>query len=200
MKSLAADMSRKEASALARASRAMERDVAQPPNKTAPPDAAAATAAATQARTRFDDVVAATKQGEDETVLLATTRQALTAFDAFTTAYNTASPFYVLARRNDFATMAAAAHASGDQLIALGKVSKPFFLASRARKGAYQTLTDNAALAQTQLAELDELGRGAVAGNDLRKISDALSQAATIKAKLNDLLVSSSAASATYSK
>ncbi len=199
MKSLAADMARKETAALARAGRAMVRDFGQPPAKPATPDAAAIAAVA-QAKGKLDDAVAAAQQAQDESVSLAAARQAVAAFDAYSTASAKAVPVYVLARRNDFAAAAAAVHAVGDNLVALGKVSRPFFLASRARKDAYNTLTENAAQVPPQLAELDELGRGAVAGNDLGKINAALTQTATIKVKLDGLLASSNAASALYNK
>ena len=198
MKSLAADMSHNETMALARASKAMGRDIGQPPGKAISPDATAAIAAATQAKNRLNDAIAAAKQPQDETALLAATRQVIAAFAAFHTAYGMAAPFYVLEQRNDFATMAAAGHAIGDKLVAPGKVSRPFFLASSARKAAYQTLTDDAAQALPDVAELDELGRGAVAGNDFGKISVALTQAAAINARLSGLLATSNAAYAVY--
>jgi hypothetical protein len=97
-------------------------------------------------------------------------------------------------------TLGAAAHGTADQLVALGKVSQPWVLASRARKDAHKTLADNAVAAQTQVVQLDALQGEAAAANDLRKVSAALGQAATIKVRLEDLLANSNAAYSVYSK
>jgi class 3 adenylate cyclase len=200
MNDLAADTSRGEVTALARASKLMWRDMEQPPGKTVAPDAAAAIAAANQAKSKFDDAVAAAQNGQDPAVALNATGQALGAYDAFATAYGAAAQFYVVARRNDFATLAAAAHGISDQLAALGKVEKPWVLASRARRDAYKTLADNAKEAQSQVAQVDELQRGAVAASDLKKVNAALGQASTIKLRLDGLLATSNAAYGVYNK
>jgi hypothetical protein len=100
------------------------------------PDAAAAIAAANQAKTKLDDAVAAVNNAQDATVSLTATKQALAAYDSFTTAYGAAAQFYIVARRGDFSVLAAAVHSTSDQLVALGKVSKPWVLASRARRDA----------------------------------------------------------------
>ena len=200
VKDLAADMSRGEATALGRASKILWRDMEQPPGKTIAADAAAAIAAAGQAKTKLDDAVSAVNNAQDATVSLNATRQALTAYDGFTTAYGAAAQFYITARRSDFSVLTAAAHTTSDQLVAFGKVSKPWVLASRARRDAYKSLADNATEASTLVAQLDELERGAVAANDLRKLSGALTQASAIKNRLDGLLVSSNAAHGVYSQ
>jgi class 3 adenylate cyclase len=87
MKNLAIDMSRSETTALARAGRAMERDAGQPGK----------TAAATQAKVKFDGAVAAAQQAQDETASLSAARQTIAAFDA----YRMAVPSYAPARRNE---------------------------------------------------------------------------------------------------
>lgn len=197
---LAANMSRAEATALARASKTLWRDMEQPPGKIVAPDAAAAIAAAGLAKTKLDDALAAVNNAQDATVSLTATRQALAAYDAFTTAYGAAAQFYIVARRSDFSVLAVAVHGVSDQLVALGKVSKPWVLASRARRDAHKSLADNAAEASTLVAQLDELERGAVAANDLRKLSGALAQATAIKDRLDGLLVSSNAAYRVYNQ
>jgi len=200
IKELAANMSRGEATALGRASKTLWRDMEQPPGKTVAPDAAAAIAAASQAKTKLDDAVAAVNNAQDATVSLTATRQALAAYDAFTTAYGAAAQFYIVARRGDFSALAAVVHSTSDQLVALGKVSKPWVLASRARRDAYKSLADNATEASTLVTQLNELERGAVAANDLRKLSGALAQATAIKDRLDGLLVSSNAAYRVYNQ
>ena len=200
MNDLGANMSRSEATALARAGRALWRDIEQPLGNTAAPDSAAALAAASQAKAKLDEAIAAVQNTQDPTASLDAARQALAAYDAFTTTYGAAAKFYVVARLNYLTAVAAAAHGTSDQLAALGKVAKPWVLASRARKDAYQRLTDNAALAQTQVAQLDELQREVAGASDLRRVSAALGQASTVKLRLDDLLANSSAAYSIYNK
>jgi len=200
VKDLSADMSRSEAMALGRASKILWRDMEQPLGKTIAADATPAITAASQAKTKLDDAVAAVNNALDATVSLNATRQALAAYESFTAAYGAAAQFYITARRSDFSTLAAAAHSTSDQLVAFGKVSKPWVLASRARREAYKSLADNATEASTLVAQLDELERGAVAANDLRKLSGALTQASAIKNRLDSLLVSSNAAHGVYSQ
>jgi class 3 adenylate cyclase len=199
MKDLAANMSRGEATALGRVSKTLWRDMEQPPSKIVAADASAAIAAASQAKTRLDDAIAAAN-ALDATASLKETRQALAAYDAFTTAYGAAAQFYIVARRSDFSVLAAAAHGASDQLVAFGKVSKPWVLASRARRDAYKTLADNGSEAAALLTQLDELERGAASANDLRKISGALAQAETIKERLGAVLASSNAAYRVYNQ
>jgi class 3 adenylate cyclase len=200
MNDLAANTSRGEVTALARASKLMWRDMDQPLGKTVPPDAAAAIAAANQAKTNLDDAVAAAQNEQDPTISLNKTGQALAAYDAFATAYGAAAQFHVVARRADFAALTTAAHGISDQLAAMGKVEKPWVLASRARRDAYKTLADNAKDAASQVAQMDELQRGALAASDLKKVGAALSQASTIKARLDGLLATSNAAYGVYNK
>jgi hypothetical protein len=200
MNDLAANMSRGEATALARASKLLWRDMEQPLGKTAAADAPAAIAAASQAKANLDDAIAAAQNEQDPAASLTGTGKALAAYDAFATAYGAAAKFYVVARLNDLTALAAAVHGTSDQLAALGKVTKPWVLASRARKDAYKILADNAAEAQTQVAQLDALQRDATAAGELRKVSAALGQGSTIKVRLDDLLTNSNAAYGVYNK
>jgi hypothetical protein len=200
MKKQAADMARSETTALERAGKLLWRDMEQRPRNIAAPNAATAIAGAAEAKTKLDDAIAAARQAKDEIGSLSATKQALAAYDGFTAAYAAAAQFYISARRSELAALDTAAHRICDKLIALGKVSEPFFLASHARKAAYRTLVENAAAAQTQVARLDEIDRGAVAANSLRKVSGALIQASTIKATLDGLLENSTAAYGVYSQ
>jgi len=200
IKDLAAEMSRSEATALGRSSKAMWRDMEQPPSKIVAPNATSAIATAGQTKTKLDEAISAVHNATDAVASLNETRRALAAFDAFTTAYGAAAQYYIVARRNDFAAIAAAAHGSSDQLVTLGKVSKPWALASRARRDAYQSLADNATQASVLVAQLNELERGAIAANDLRKLSVALSEASTIKERLDGLLAGSNAAYGVYNQ
>jgi hypothetical protein len=201
MNSLATAMSQDEATALDKAAGLMWRDMEKPPGKTVAADAAAATAAATQAKAKLDAAIASAQQARDGAGSLKGAQQALTAYGAFASAYGAAVPFYISARRSDFTTLSAAAHTIADKLETLGRVSKPSWLfASRARKDAYQTLVDNATQAQSQIAQVDALEQRVNAANDLRKVSAALARASTIKARLNGLLTTSNAAYNVYSQ
>lgn len=201
IKTLAVDMSHNEATALQHAGAQLWRDLEKPPGKAMAADAAAAIAKAEQAKTNLDNTIAAAQQAQDGTVSLKATGQALAAYDAFAADCEAVAPFYVSARRSDFAVLAAAAHNISDRVVALGRVSKPSWLfSSRARKDAYQTLSSNATEAQSQVAQVDELERRAGAATSLRKINAAISRASSIKAKLNSLLDNSNAAYSVYNQ
>jgi len=198
MNALAVDMSQKEAASLSRAGAQLGRDIERPLGKAAGADAAAAIAAAKQAKTNFDSAVSAAQQVQDGNASLGSTREALAAYDAFAAASQAVTPFYIAARRSDFAALAADAHSASDRLTTLGKVKEPWFLASRARKDAYRTLLDNATQAQSQIAELDELQQRTGSANSVKKINANMSKASAIKSKLDALLESSYAASNIY--
>ena len=199
MKDLAANMSRNEAAALGRASKILWRDMEQPPGKTLAADAAAANTLASQAKAKLDDAIAAVNTTPDAIVSLNAARQALAAYDAFTTSYGAAAQFYIIAPRTDFSALAAAAHIASDQLLAFGKVTKPWAFASRARREAYKSLVDNATEGSTLVAQLNELERG-TAANDVRKLNGSLTQASVIRDRLNALLASSNGAFGVYNK
>jgi class 3 adenylate cyclase len=198
--SLATDMAGNEVKALQHSSNAMWRDIEKPLGKSAGAAAATASAAAADAKTKLDAAIDSTQQAKDGAGALDGTRQALKAYDAFDTAYEAATPFYVSAKRSDFASLAATAHTISDKVVAYGKVTKPWLFASHARKDAYQTLTDNATAAQSEIAVLDELQGRASSASDLKKISVAMSKAASIKTRLNSLLSTSTSAYAVYNQ
>lgn len=199
MQKLAVDMAHGEAAALAHAGAQVWQDIEKPPKALAP-DAEAAITKAQQAKTNLDSAIAAVQQAPDGNASLKATSQALAAYDAFATACDAATPFYISARRSDFAALAAAAHSISDRLVSLGGVSKPWLLAGHARKDAYQTLSANATEAQSEVAQLDELQRKVDAATSVRKIGTAMSRASAIKVKLGRLLTSSNAAYAIYNQ
>jgi hypothetical protein len=176
------------------------RDIQQAPGKTTPPDAAASLATVTQAKGSLDKAVAAVAQTPDAAASLQAARQAVASYDVFAKAYDAVSQFYLTARRGDLATLDTAAHDVASKLEALGKVSKPWLLASHARKQAYQDMVDSAASATAQIAKLDALNKAAATATDLHKISTSLTQAATIKSTLDGLLAKSNAAYVIYNK
>jgi len=197
---LALDMSRSEATALEFGSAQLWRDMEKPAGKGLASDAVAVISKAEQAKANLDNAIAAVRRAQDGVASLKATRKALAAYDAFAVASEAAAPFYISARRSDFAVLAASARSISDRIVALGRVSKPWLLASRARKDAYQTLADNATEAQAQVAQLVELERRASSATNLRIVSAALSRASRIKAKLSNLLINSNAAYSTYNQ
>jgi hypothetical protein len=200
MNTLAVNMAHSEATALQHAGAQLWRDLEKTPGKSLAPDAAAAIAKAQQTKTSLDNAVAAAEQAQDGSVSLKATRQALATYDAFATACEAVTPFYISARRSDFAALVVAARSISDRLVALGRVDKPWLLASRARKDAYQTLSSNATEAQAQVAQLDDLQHRADAATSLKKMSAAMSRASAIKARLSSLLANSDAAYSIYSQ
>ena len=195
-----ADMARNEATALGRAGMLLWRDIQQPPGKAAPPDAAASLATITQAKSSLDKAVAAVAQAADAAASLQAAREAVASYDVFSKAYDAVSQFFLTARRSDLATLDTQAHDVANKLDAQGKVSKPWLLASHARKQAYQDMVDAAASGTAQMAKLDALNKAAETATDLHKISTSLTQATTIKAALDGLLTKSNAAYVLYNK
>ena len=200
MKKMSVDMGHNEATALTHASAPLWRDLQKPPGKVVGADAAAAIATAKQAKANLDDTLLAAQQAQDGVGALEATRKALGAYDAFAKASEAVAPFYISARRSDLAALATDAHNVSDRVVALGGVKEPWFLASRARKDAYQTLTANAAAAQTQIAELDDVQRRAGSATTLKKVDAALRSATAIKARLDSLLANSNTAYSTFSQ
>ena len=194
MSNIAVEMSHNEATALAHAVTQAWRGLEKPPGKTIASDAAAAITALQQAKANVDNAVAAAQNELDGGAALKATSQALADYKAFTAACDAAMPTYVAARRNDFSVMATAARNISDKIVALSRVKKPWLLASRARKNAYQTLSDNATEAQSLIAQLDGLNLRAGTASSLGKMDVVLGRAAAIKANLSRLLESSNAA------
>jgi serine/threonine protein kinase len=200
MNDAGADMARNEATALGRAGMLLWRDIQPTPGKTAPPEAAASLATVTQAKDSLDKAVAAVAQTPDAAASLQAAREAVASYDVFSKAYDAVSQFFLTARRTDLATLDTQAHDVANKLDALGKVSKPWLLASHARKQAYQDMVDAATSGTAQIAKLDALNKAAQTATDLHKISTSLTQATAIKTTLDGLLTKSNAAYAIYNK
>ena len=204
LNSLATDMAHGEATALARAARLMERNWRSPPARRLPAEAAAAVTAEGAAKSKLDDAVAATLKAADPLQSLKAARLSLTVYDAFAASYGTASAataqFYLSARRNAYTAADTAARASYAKVLALGKVTQPWLLASKARKQAYQDLTANVTQAAAQLAQLNTLYQATRDTKDLKQLQAALAQATAIKAALDDLLAKSTAATAIFNQ
>jgi hypothetical protein len=194
MSKLAVDMSHDEATALERAVAQSWQGLDKPPGKSISPNATAAIAAAQQAKTNIDNAIAAAQKALDGSAALKATSQALADYNAFSAACDAAAPSYIAARRDAFTALATAARGISENVVALSRAKKPWLLASHARKDAYQTLLNNAAEAQSQVAQLDALDHRSGAATSISKMDVALSRAAAIKASLNRLLKNSRAA------
>jgi hypothetical protein len=194
MSSLAVEMSHNEATALERAVTQSWRGMEKPLGKSIDSNAASAIEAARQAKTNIDNAIATAQNAQDGSAALKAAGQALADFSAFTAAYDAAVPSYIAIRRNDFAVLATAAHDISEKVVALSGGKKPWLFASHARKDAYQTLSDNAAEARSQVAQLDALNPREGGAISIAKMDVAVSRAAAIKASLNRLLKSSNAA------
>jgi serine/threonine protein kinase len=200
MNDAGADMARNEATALGRAAVLLWRDIQPTPGKTAPAEAATSLATVTQAKDSLDKAVAAVAQAPDAAAALQAAREAVASYDAFSKAYDAVSQFFLTARRTDLATLDTQAQDVANKLDALGKVSKPWILASHARKQAYQDMVDAATSGTAQLAKIDAMNKAAQTATDLHKISTSLTQATAIKTMLDGLLTKSNAAYAIYNK
>ncbi len=200
MSSVAVDMAHNEATALERAAAQLSRGLDKSPGKSIAPSARAAITTAQQAKATLESAIDDAQKASDANAALKAAGQSLTDFSAFSAAYDAAAPSFVAARRNDLEAIVTAARNISENVIAFSRVKKPWLLASRARKDAYQTLTSNAAEAQSQVAQLDALDQRTSAATSMSKMNAALGQATAIKASLNRLLTNSNAAYAIFNQ
>jgi serine/threonine protein kinase len=189
----AADMAKSESDSLERTQRRMLRDMGAMPGPADAPGSADAVAKLQKARDDLNAALAA-PMPQDSSQIIAQTQLAISSFAAFQDAYGAVTPILVTARRNSFDALHAATKSLCDQVSALGNVEKPWFLASSARKNAYQLRLDNAAQARALAQQLDDLARTVAASNDLRALGAAVTQAIDGKTKASQLYASSSAA------
>lgn len=200
MSSIAAGMAHDEVSALEHAIAQMSRGLDRAPGKSIASSARTAIATAQQAKATLESAIDETQKTSDGSASLKAASKALADYSAFDSAYDAAAPSIVAARRNDLEAVITAARNISENIIAFSRVKKPWLLASRARKEAYQTLSSNAAEAQSQIAQLDALSQRAGAATSVSKMDAAVSQAVAIKASLNRLLQSSNAAYAAFNQ
>jgi len=189
----ARDMAKTEITALGRTTRRMWRDLG-----TALPDtqgaADPANAALKSAKTDLDTKLAADLSTLDAAAAAGAAQQALDAYAAFQTAYGAAAPIYVTARKKELATLLATAQSTTDQIVALAGAEKPWFLASQARKQAYQLRQSNAAQAKALLTQLNSGVSTAQSSKDLKLVVAAIAQLTAGQATLSNLYAASDAA------
>jgi hypothetical protein len=191
---LATDMAKAEITALGRSVRRTWRDLGAAPDPKTVADTQNTIEALKTAKTALDAKLAADLTGQDARASTAAVQQALDAYAAFQTAYAAAAPQYVVARKNDLTTLLASAQSSTDQVVALAGVSKPWFLASQARRQAYQLRQDNAAQAKALFTQLSSAASVAQSSKDLKLVIAAVAQLTAGQATLSGLYAASNAA------
>jgi len=190
----ARDMGKAEITALGRSARRMWRDLGAAPDAQSVPDPTNAIAALKTVKADLDPKLAVDLATLDAAAATGATQQALDAYAAFQGAYAAAAPLYVAARKKDIANLLATAQSTTDQIVALAAASKPWFLASQARKQAYQLRQDNAAHAKALLTQLSSGASTAQSSKDMRLIAGALTQLTEGQATLSSLYAASNAA------
>ena len=183
-----------ETALLARAEKRQWNSVSAPLDASASQGAAQSVASLGQAKANLDTALGADESKADAVTAIDATSQALTDFSAFQNAYAIAAPYYVTAKRKQFATLYTSDQALSAQVATLAKVSKPWFLASTARKNAWQLRQDNAAKAKSVMAPLDALSASIAKTGEITQLDAALAQANAAKKTLTDLVAASTAA------
>jgi hypothetical protein len=183
-----------ESAPLGRAEKRLWNMMSTPLDTASAPDAAQTLATLGQAKTNLDASLAADQGKGDAAPVIDATTKALTDFAAFQNAASLAAPYYAAAKRKQFATLYGALQTETGQIAALANVSKPWLLASHARKAAYQTRQDNAAQAKAAMTQLDALSPTLAKINDLKQLDAAIAQATAAKTTLDGLLAASNAA------
>jgi hypothetical protein len=183
-----------ESAPLVRAEKRLAGSLSTPLDTQAAPAAAQSLASFTQAKTNLDTALAVDESKADAAHAIDATAQALASFGALQDAYAVAAPYYVGAKRKQFAALYADAQATAGQVATLANVSKPWILASRARKNAYQTRQDNAAKAKSLMAPLDTLAPTLAKISDLKQLDAAIAQVTAAKKSLDGLVAASNAA------
>ena len=183
-----------ETAALARSEKRMWNSVSAPLDKSAAPGAEQTIASLSQAKTTLDASLGLDQSKADAAKAIDATSQALGDFSAFQNAYGLVVPYYVAAKRKQFAALYTDMQALSAQVASLANVSKPWFLASSARKKAYQLRQDNEAKAKSVMAPLDALSASIPKTSDMTQLDTALTQADAAKKTLTDLVAASTAA------
>jgi len=190
----ARDMAKTEIGAVGRTTRRMWRDLGAAPDPKIAPDTANTVDALKNAKAELDARLAADTTTLDATAAAVATQQALEAYVAFQSAYTAAAPVYVVARKKDLADLLATAQSTTDQIVALAGAEKPWFLASQARKQAYQVRQDNATQAKALFTQLSTAASLAQSSKDLKLVSGAVTQFTAGQATLSGLYAASNAA------
>ena len=186
-----ADVFRDEASILGRVVNRLWTEVDRPIDTQDSADGAKAVAQLQQAKTSLDASLATDPKSLNAIQAIDTTQKALLDFGAFQNSYNKAVPFYAAARSAEFNALSSTAQTISGQVVTLAAVSKPWVLASQARKQSYQLRQDYAAQAKSLAAQLSTLSASVSATSDIKQLNQAVAQATTIKNALDTLFTTS---------
>ena len=186
----AAGIAKSETDILARTEKRLWRDVdSSPADAPAGPDVTKLQ----QSKSDLDAKLAAAPP-QDAGQIMDNLRLSLASYGAFQEAYAVATPTYATARRKSFDALHAAAQSLCDQIAALANVEKPWFLASSARKNAYELRQDNATQAKALSVRLSDLTKTVAVSNDLHQLTAAVAEAAAAKKTASGLYATSNAA------
>jgi hypothetical protein len=188
-------MAKAEIAVLNRSARRTWRDLGTlPANAVAPADPADPLGALKTIKADLDAKLGVDVSAMDAAAAATATGQALDAYATFQASYTAAAPQYVAARKKDLATMLTTAQSTADQVEALARVEKPWFLASQARRQAYQLRQDNAAQAKALFTQLSSAASVAQSSKDLKLVAGAITQLTAGQATLSSLYAASNAA------
>jgi non-specific serine/threonine protein kinase len=190
----ARDAAKTEIAALGRSSRRLWRDLGTTPDSKSIPDPTNAINQIKTAKADLDGKVAADLTTLDAAAATVALQQTLESYAAFQQAYGAASPLFITARKKELSDLQAAVQATADQLVAMAGVAKPWFLASQARKQAYQIRQDNAAQAKALLTQLNSAASVAQSAKDLKMVNAAIAQLTAGQTTLSSLHAASDAA------
>jgi hypothetical protein len=187
-----AQIFRDETSLLGRAEKRLLRNVSDPLDTKALPDAAKAIATLQQAKTQLESTLAVDPTLLDAAHIVDALQQALTDFGSLQDAYGTAASFYLPAKQKEVTALLVSLQTLSGQVVALANVPKPWLFASQVRKRAYQLRQDNAVQAKALAAQMNDLSATVSKAKDLRQLGAAITQAAQAKKSLDDLYTASS--------
>ena len=186
----AAGIAKSETDILARTEKRLWRDV-----NSSPADAPAGPDVTKLQQSKSDlDAKLAAALPQDAGQIMDNLRLSLASYGAFQEAYAVATPTYATARRKSFEALHSAAQSLCDQVAALANVEKPWFLASSARKNAYELRQDNATQAKALSVRLSDLTKTVAVSNDLHQLTAAVAEAAAAKKTASGLYATSNAA------
>jgi len=193
LNTMTAQIFRDETSLLGRAEKRLLRNVSDPLDTKALPDAAKAIAALQQAKTNLDGALAIDPTRLDAAHKSWTHCSKLSQISVCCRIpMAPAVSFYLPAKQKEVAALLVSVQTLSGQVIALANVPKPWLFASQARKRAYQLRQDNAAQAKALATQMNDLSATVSTAKDFKQLAAAMTQAAQAKKSLDDFYAASS--------
>lgn len=191
----AAEAARNEADSLARTAARQAKEIQDLNDVTVNSAAAGAINSARDAKKKLDAAIGAVPASKDALAAMNAAKAAIGAYIIFLGAYDSAVITYISDKKQQLASQDLRLREMVQKVVALSGAEKPWILASRERKDAYQTLQDDAAQAKAQVARLDELSRAVGSASAISEVHSASVQVSELEGSLSGLLASSNAAS-----